>query len=217
MRNYLAVMIVIALLCLSVPSMSFAGDSTDRVKTAVDKVIVILKDPVLKGKGKEKERRAKIRQSVFEVWDFGEMAKRSLGQYWKDRTAADKKEFIDLFSDLLERSYINRIEGYSDEKIVWDKETVDGDYSEVKSHFLTKRNEEIPVNYKMTLNKGQWFVYDMVIENVSLVNNYRIQFNKVIRSTSYQDLVRKMKNKSESESFVSPGKDKKQTAVDRRQ
>ena len=111
------------------------------------------------------------------AFDFGEMAQRSLAVFWKDRTPAEKKEFVGLFSDLLERSYINRIEGYSDEKIIYDSEKVDGEYASVKTHFLTKRREEIPVEYKMMNENGKWMVYDVVIENVGLVNNYRIQFN----------------------------------------
>lgn len=189
---------------------AFAGAPTNTVKAAVDKVISILNNPKLKGPAHEKERRARIRKAVFDVWDFREMAKRSLGQYWRGRTEAQKKEFTDLFADLLERSYINRIESYSGEKIIWDKETVDLPYAEVDSHFLTKRREEIPVNYKLLDEDGKWRVYDMVIENVSLVNNYRTQFNKIIRQSSYDDLVRKMKNKQESESFVSHAKEKEQ-------
>ena len=188
---------------------AFAGTPTDAVKAAVDRVISVLNNPKLKGPAHEKERRAQIRQAVFEVWDFREMAKRSLAQYWRERTEAQKKEFTDLFSDLLERSYINRIESYSGEKIIWDKEIVDPPYATVDSHFLTKRREEIPVDYKLLDENGKWKVYDMVIENVSLVNNYRTQFNKIIRQSSYDDLVKKMKNKQESESFVSPGKEKK--------
>ncbi len=188
---------------------AFAGAPTDTVKAAVDKVISILNNPKLKGPAHEKERRAQIRRAVFEVWDFREMAKRSLAQYWRGRTEAQKKEFTDLFSDLLERSYINRIENYSGEKIIWDKETVDPPYATVDSHFLTKRREEIPVDYKLLDENGKWKVYDMVIENVSLVNNYRSQFNKIIRQSSYDDLVKKMKGKLESESFVSPAREKK--------
>ena len=136
--------------------------------------------------------------------DFAEMAKRSLGVYWKDRSDAEKKEFTSLFSDLLERSYINRIEGYTDEKISYDSENVDSDYAVVKTRLKTKRGEEIPIDYKLVNENGTWHVYDLVIENVSLVNNYRVQFNKVIRSNSYAELVKKMKNKQESESFAAP-------------
>lgn len=193
---------VMAALVLAMPGFCSAGAPADTVKATTDKVISILKDPALKPASKEKERRAQIRNTVKGVFDFGEMAQRSLALFWKERTPAEKKEFVDLFSDLLERSYINRIEGYSDEKIIYDSEKIDGEYAAVKTHFITKRREEIPVEYKLLNENGKWMVYDVVIENVGLVNNYRIQFNKIIRNSSYADLVRKMKNKSESEALV---------------
>ena len=208
-QTLLVLFAVVCTFAFSAPAL--AGAPTDTVKTTVDKVINILNDPKLKGPAHEKERRAKIRQAVFEVWDFREMAKRSLAQYWRERTEPQRKEFTDLFADLLERSYINRIESYSGEKIIWDREIVDPPYAEVDSHFLTKRREEIPVDYKLLDENGKWRVYDMVIENVSLVNNYRTQFNKIIRQSSYDELLKKMKNKQESESFVSPSKGKEKT------
>jgi len=202
-KNILVAFAVFMTLALASPAYSLAGAPTDTVKSAVDKVITVLKDPSLKGPAREKDRRAKIRAAVFEVFDFEEMAKRSLAQNWRDRTPQQKKEFVDLFRDLLERSYINRIENYSDEKIIYDSEKSESDTAVVKSHFLTKRREEIPVEYRLLSENGKWMVYDLVIENVSLVNNYRVQFRKVISSSSYDDLVKKMKNKEESESFVS--------------
>lgn len=190
---------------LAVPAASLASvGPKDTVKATTDRVIAVLQDKDLKGPAKEKERRARIREAVKETFDFAEMAKRSLGVYWKDRSDAEKKEFTSLFSDLLERSYINRIEGYTDEKISYDSENVDSDYAVVKTRLKTKRGEEIPIDYKLVNENGTWHVYDLVIENVSLVNNYRVQFNKVIRSNSYAELVKKMKNKQESESFAAP-------------
>ena len=204
MKSYvLCLTATLALLVLALPAVSSAGPVTDTVNTTVDKVITILNDPAMKGPAKEDARRKKIMNAVTEVFDFGEMAKRSLGLYWKVRKPAERAEFVSLFTDLIERSYINRIEGYSGEKIIYDKEDVDGDNATVKSHFLTKRRETIPVDYKLILENGKWRVYDMVIENVSLVNNYRVQFNKIIRTSSYEDLVKKMKNKAETENFVS--------------
>jgi phospholipid transport system substrate-binding protein len=205
-RCGITVSVIVLSLLLVFPAVSMAATPTETVKTTVDKVILVLNDPSLKGPAKEKERRARIRAAVLNVFDFNEMAKRSLGQYWKKRSEGERKEFVNLFSDLLERSYINRIEGYSGEKIVYENETLEDDYAVVKTRFITKRREEIPVNYKLLKEDGNWGVYDLVIENVSLVNNYRTQFNKIIRTSSYQELVRKMQNKSESESFVSPGK-----------
>lgn len=201
-----AVYVMVLSLLLVIPAVSMAATPTETVKATVDKVVQVLNDQSLKGPAREKERRAKIRAAVLNVFDFKEMAKRSLGLNWKNRSEGERKEFVDLFSDLLERSYINKIESYSGEKIVYEKESIEEDYAVVKTRFITKRREEIPVDYKLLKEDGSWGVYDLVIENVSLVNNYRTQFNKIIRTSSYQELVRKMQNKSESEEFVSPGK-----------
>ncbi len=201
----IAAFILLVSFTLAAPAVSQTSSGPkDSVRESTNKVIAVLNNPDLKGPAKESERRKKIREAVMERFDFGEMAKRSLGIYWKDRSAAEKKEFTGLFSDLLERSYINRIEGYTDEKISYDNESIDGDYAVVKTRLRTKRGEEIPIDYKLMNESGKWMVYDLVIENVSLVNNYRVQFNKVIRSTSYTELVKKMKNKSESEAFAAP-------------
>jgi phospholipid transport system substrate-binding protein len=159
----------------------------------------------MKGSKKEQERRAAIRKAVFNVFDFREMAMRSLAKNWKPLSAKDKDEFSSLYADLLERSYINRIESYSGEKVVYDGESIDGDYAVVKTKFVTARREEILVDYKLMKKDGGWWVYDLVIERVSLVNNYRIQFNKIIRSSSYAELVKKMKDKKESELLSNAG------------
>ncbi len=197
-----------ALLVVIMAQAAFAGAPTERVKTAADRVIDVLKNPKLKGPAHERARRAQIMKLAETVFDFREMAKRSLAIFWRQRTPQEKNEFVKLFSDLLERSYINRIEGYTNEKIIYTGEKIDGDYATVDSDIITKRNEKIPVNYRLINKNGKWWVYDIVIEHVSLVNNYRVQFNKIIRSSSYEDLVKKMKTKQESEEMAAPGGNK---------
>jgi phospholipid transport system substrate-binding protein len=199
----LAATLTLAVICM--PGPALAGAPTDTVKTTIDDVIKILQNPSLKSEAKTEERRKLIRTAVDKVFDFKEMAMRSLARNWAKRTPQEKKEFTGLFSDLLERSYINRVESYSDEKVSYDSEEIDGDYAVVKTRFITKRREEISVDYKMMNEDGAWKVYDVVIERVSLVNNYRIQFNKIIASSSYDELVKKMKNKAESEMLAAPG------------
>ena len=203
MKIYLAVLSAMFIMAFAVSA--FAGAPTERVKNAADRVIDILKDPKLKSPAQEKQRRAKIMATAETVFDYREMAKRSLATFWRQRTPKEQDQFVKLFSDLLERSYINRIEGYTNEKVVYSSEKIDGDHAAVDSRIITKRHEEIPVNYQMMMKNGQWWVYDIVIENVSLVNNYRIQFNKIIRSSSYAELLKKLQNKEESESMVAPG------------
>jgi phospholipid transport system substrate-binding protein len=203
LKIWLAVLAAVFIMAFA--ASAFAGAPTERVKNAADKVIDILKDPKLKGPAHEKQRRAKIMATAETVFDYREMAKRSLAVFWRQRTPKEQDQFVKLFSDLLERSYINRIEGYTNEKVIYDSEKINGDYATVDSRIITKRHEEIPVNYQLMLKNGQWWVYDIVIENVSLVNNYRVQFNKIIRSSSYADLLKKLQNKEESENLAAPG------------
>jgi phospholipid transport system substrate-binding protein len=189
-------------LFLSILSINvYAGDPRNLMKQTIDKVIDILKNKELKKAEKTNERRVAIRKVVGERFDFEEMAKRSLALHWKKRTPAERKEFVPLFSDLLERSYIKKIEGYTDEKFLYTDEKIDVDYAVVNTRIITKRNVEIPIEYRLLNKNGKWEVYDVVIEGVSLVNNYRNQFNKIIREKSYEDLVKRMKNKQEEELF----------------
>lgn len=185
---------------------AYAGAPTDQVKQTIDKVLDILKNKELKMPEKTKERRTAIRKIVSERFDFEEMAKRSLGLHWRKRTPEERKEFVPLFADLIERSYIKKIEAYTDEKILYPVERVNGEYSEVNTKVVTKRNVEIPIEYKLLKKDGKWEVYDVVVEGVSLINNYRTQFNKIIRTNSYEELVKKMKNKQEEELFEEKAK-----------
>ncbi|BCB96406.1 toluene tolerance protein [Dissulfurispira thermophila] len=190
-----------AVICLIHAVDVYADTPTQQVKQTVDKVLDILKNKELKRPEKTKERRALIRKTVLERFDFEEMAKRSLALHWRNRTPEERKEFVPLYTDLLERSYIKKIESYTDEKILYIGEKIEGEYSEVNTKIVTKRNVEVPIDYKLLRKNGKWEVYDVVIEGVSLVNNYRTQFNKIIRTNSYEELVKRMKNKQEEELF----------------
>jgi len=189
------------ILSLSLLVTAYAGVPTDQMKQTIDKVIDILNNKELKKPVKVKERRTAIRKAVGEKFDFEEMAKRSLALYWKQRTPEEKKEFVSLYSDLLERSYIKKIENYSDEKIIYTDEKIDDGYAIVKTKIITKRNVEIPIEYKLLKKNNKWDVYDVVIEGVSLVNNYRNQFSKIIRTSSYEELVKRIQNKQDEELF----------------
>ncbi len=172
---------------------------TDDVKGTIDRVIKIVTDPGLKPQAKTKERRAEIRKTVGERFNFGEMARRSLATHWRELTPAEQENFTDVFTDLLEKSYVDTIENFSDEKILYLGEQIDGDTATVKTKVVTKKGVEIPIDYRLLSRNGKWEVYDVVIEGVSLINNYRVQFNKIIRSKSYPELVRLMKVKLEGE------------------
>lgn len=173
-----------------------AGEPTEQVKETVDAVMKILNDEGLKKPEKLKERRTIIRKTVDKCFDFEEMAKRSLAAHWKDRAPAEQKEFVALYADLLENTYIRKIERYENEKVVYQDERLDGDYAVVKTQIIDKKGLSIPVDYRTFRKKDKWEIYDIVIEGVSLVNNYRTQFTQIIRSSSYAELVKRLRAKN---------------------
>lgn len=168
---------------------------TDEVKKTVDEVVRIVSDKEMKKN--DLKRRQALKKTISIIFDYSEMAKRSLGKHWNQRTAAEKKQFTDLFASLLENSYASKIESYNNEKIVYLKETIDGEYAEVKSKVVTAKRDEFTLDYRMINQNGKWMVYDVVIEGVSLVSNYRTQFNKIISSNGYPALVQKLQTKSD--------------------
>lgn len=178
-----------------------AGLATDQIKSTVDKAIIVLKDPRLKPSAKTKERRDQLKQILFGRFDFTEMARRALGANWRRRTPQEQEEFVRLFTDILERAYADIIEGYTDEKIIYFNERIDGTYADVGSKILTSKGEEYSIYYKAHLVSNEWKVYDVVAENISLVNNYRSQFNRVIANSSYEELIRRLRDKA---AFAAP-------------
>ena len=173
-----------------------AGVPTDQLRGAVDRVLKTLEDPGLKGEGKVVERRVAVRKIANEIFDFGEIAKRSMARHWQPLSEAQRNEFVGLFADLLERSYISKIETYGGEKIQYSGERVDGEYATVSTKIITKNGTEVPVDYRMIKRADRWLVYDVSIEGVSLVSNYRTQFNRIINNSGYNELVKKLQTKS---------------------
>jgi phospholipid transport system substrate-binding protein len=174
-----------------------AGTSTDDIRKTTDKIIAILTDPALKGPDQDEVRAQKIRKAVDERFDWEEMSMRTLARHWKDRTPAERTEFIDLFGQLLERTYLDKVEGYSGEKVLYVDEKTEGDYGLVTVKIVTKEATEILVQYRLRDKGGEWLVYDISIEGVSLVNNYRKQFHSILTRSSYKDLVDKLRSKVE--------------------
>jgi phospholipid transport system substrate-binding protein len=177
------------------PIPAWAGAPTDQLKAQIDRTVKILDDPELKKDGKQRDRRAAVRQVANDIFDFSETAKRSLARHWAARTPAEREEFVQLFTDLLERSYISKIELYGGEKIRFVGESVEPDGAVVRTRLVTKQATEIPIDYRMIARGDKWLVYDVLIEGVSMISNYRTQFNKIITTSSYQELVKKMKVK----------------------
>ncbi|HXV83971.1 MAG TPA: ABC transporter substrate-binding protein [Candidatus Binatia bacterium] len=172
-----------------------AGVPGDQVRQTTDKLLAILEDPQLKGESKKSERRDKLKEVLYERFDFTEMAKRSLGSEWRRRSAEEQKEFVKLFTDLLERAYLNKIESYNGENFQYLKEREDNNYAQVDTRIVDNKGQEFSVNYRLYNMKGDWRVYDVVIEDVSIVNNYRSQFNRVLATSSFEELVNRMKGK----------------------
>ena len=186
---------ILFLLIIGLTPPALAGEPTDKIKQITDKIISILTDPALQDQDKAVERRKLIRRAVDELFDWHEMSRRSLATHWKKRTAKEKREFVPLFADLLERTYMNRIENYSGESVTYNGEKIRGKYSLVSVTVFTSKDVAIPAQYRLLKKDDRWLVYDVSIEGVSLVNNYRSQFNSIIRSSSYDELVEKLKEK----------------------
>jgi phospholipid transport system substrate-binding protein len=185
--------LLVGILCLQFPGLAAAGLPTDQTRETVDKVLSILQSGTNTNRD---QRRQQLRDTIYPRFDFPEMAKRSLGPYWSRRSPQEQQEFVKLFTDLLESSYVDKIEGYNGEKVLYTREQVDGDNAEVFTKVLTKMGEEFSINYKLHRVGNVWKVYDVVVEDISLVNNYRSQFNRILANASFDELLRKLQQKT---------------------
>ncbi len=186
---------LVSLFILASAQGAWAATATEQLKSAIDRVLTTVDNPALKGDGKVLERRLAVRKIANEIFDFREIARRSLGSYWPPLSEAQRTEFLGLFGDLLERSYISKIELYGGEKIMYSGERVDGDLATVRTIIITKNGTEVPVDYRLFMRGDRWMIYDLSIDGISLVSNYRTQFNKIIQTNGYDSLVEKMKTK----------------------
>jgi phospholipid transport system substrate-binding protein len=174
-----------------------SASPTEKVRKATEEITSIL-DEYLKNHQKNREEAVnKIMAIADQHFDWTEMSKRSLARYWKQRTPDEQNKFTSLFRDLVKNAYIGKIEGYAGEKVVFEGEQIeDTTYSLVKTKIITpSKGTEIPVNYRLQNNGGNWMVYDVIIEGVSLVNNYRDQFNSILQGSSYDELVKRIQDK----------------------
>ena len=190
------------------PASSRAGVAADQLRQTADKVLLILQDARLKSADQKQARREQLRQVISARFDFTEMAMRSLGQNWRQRSADEQRRFVELFTELLEGSYADQIESFNGEKIVYGRDTQENNDAEVDTKIVSKKAEEFAVNYRMHAVDREWKVYDVVIENISLVNNYRSQFNRVLARSSFDDLLRKLQDKA----FDAPAKNRQAAA-----
>jgi phospholipid transport system substrate-binding protein len=201
------VMAAVAMVLMSGATV-WAGAPTEQLHGRIDRVLQVLEDPQLKPEARTAERRQGVRIIVEEIFDFRELSQRSLGPHWKARTPAERDEFVQLFADLLERSYITKIELYSGgERIQYIAEALDGDdLATVRTKIITKQGTEVPVDYRMHRIESRWLVYDVAIEGVSLVANYRAQFNKIIQRSSFKGLLAQLVAKRDEAATDGPVK-----------
>jgi phospholipid transport system substrate-binding protein len=194
-RYHARVFGILILLFALVPARgAWAGPPSDQLRAGIDRVFKILGDPELAGDKKVNQRRTAIVIVANEMFDFGEMAKRSLGQYWAQRTPTERGEFVRLFTELVQRSYISKVDQHGVHTMTVQGEQIDGEYAVVRTTLPLGSGREMPIDYRMHSTDDRWQVYDLNIEGISLVANYRAQFNKIIRTSSYEALIAKIKS-----------------------
>ena len=179
-----------------IASALLAGEPLELVKVSANRAIQILKDPKLQSKEKKKERIERLKEIVNPLFDYEEMARRSLGPHWRRRTPQEQQEFVKLFRDYLEKTHSDKVDLYAGDKVIYGRETVEDDYAQVETTFVNTKGEEFSVVYRLRRVGGKWKVYDAVVENISIVNNYRSQFDRVISKSSFEELMRLLKEKA---------------------
>jgi phospholipid transport system substrate-binding protein len=188
--------VLLALILLSVPVRALASEPLELLKSAAERVIVVLKDPRLKAAERKKERVEQLKAIINPIFDYEEVARRTLAAHWRRRSAAEQEEFTKLFRAFLEKIYSDRIGLYEGEHVVFGQETVDQEYAEVEAKLISLKDEESRVLYRLKRSNGKWKVYDAVVENISIVNNYRSQFDRVISKSSFDELKRMLREKA---------------------
>jgi phospholipid transport system substrate-binding protein len=174
---------------------AYAGAPLDTVKINADKVLDVLRDPKLKAPSAKEIKKKKLEVIYAEMFDEVELSRRTLARNWNKLNDAQRKEFVHLYHQVLEKAYADKILSYTDEKIVFDREAViSANMAEVYTRIITS-SKEIPIMYRVILSDGAWRVYDVVVENVSLVQNYRTQFNEILAKNTPEQLLEILRKK----------------------
>ncbi len=195
MNKLFTAVILILTVVLVIPLAGYAATPMESVKTGVDKVLATLTDPGFKAKPKDQQV-AQLTDAINTIFDFEELSKRTLGKGWKNMNDAQQKEFVQLFTELLQGVYADRLLAYSDQKILFDKEdTLKKGIAEVQSYLQTSDGKKIPLFYRLTDKSGSWKVYDVIIEGVSMVKNYRTQFREILAKDSPEKLLEILRSK----------------------
>ena len=176
------------------PGCVWGAEPTEQLRTQLERVLKVVQDPGVKQGGRVAERRA-VRKIAEEIFDFSDTARRALARHWAQRSAAERNEFVAVFTDVFEHAYLSKVELLQGDRVAYLGDSVEAGVATVRTRLTTKQGSQLDVDYRMQQRgpAGRWLVYDVLIEGVSLVDNYRNQFNSVIQRSSYQELVRRLK------------------------
>ena len=187
--------LIVAALAIATPG--HAAGPLQQLQQYTDRVVAILEDSRLTGPDQRLARRAAVRSAAQEMFDAAEASRRALGIHWARLSAEEQQRFVRLFLELLERAYVTKVDLYGGQRVKYLGESVDGDHAVVRAKVLTKKGREVPADTKMVRRAERWLVYDVLVENIGLIANYRAQFDHIIRTSSYQELVRRLQNARE--------------------
>ena len=207
MRLRALLSVIVSIGVLVVQTSVWAADSPiTALRAATDQAIAVLQDPAYRGADNRQQRVARIREIILPLFDPQEIAKRTMGVHWRDRTDAERKQFIELFINLVEKSYSSNLDRYnSGVQFFWDQERIDGDFAEADTRiFDPVMDKTFVINYRLHKVGDKWLIYDVVAENISMVRNYRNQFHRILSNSSYQDLVNKLQSKLKELDSPSP-------------
>ncbi len=181
------------------PGFANTGLAKKQLVVSIEQILSVLRDPAFKASDQQAAKREKLQQIARQRFDYRKMSQLSLGRHWKKRSDTEKDEFTTLFGALLEDTYMSKIENYTDEDVVFLKERVQKKKAQINTKIITA-TLEIPINYRMyRKSEDTWMIYDMVIEGVSMIGNYRSQFGQILERQSFQNLVDKLKEKKEED------------------
>jgi phospholipid transport system substrate-binding protein len=196
LKTRLSSSIVAVLMIICSCKLANAGEPTEAIREAVNQGVEILKNAKLDSQKQRVQVIDRLRQIVYPLFDFNEMAMRSLGANWRRLNPQQRQEFVSTFTALLEKTYADQIDLYNGQQVVYTGETIDGDYAQVDSRIIDKNSQTYSVAYRLHKVEGKWKIYDVVAENISLINNYRSQFNRVIARSSFEELLKIMKQQA---------------------
>jgi phospholipid transport system substrate-binding protein len=188
---------IVALLSGAMPAR--AGTTpTEEVQETIGRIVGVLQDPMVADGAAIAKRKALVREALAARFDFKEMAKRSLGNHWQS-VAARQQEFVSVFTNFVERVYVGRIDSLKDTKITFVRERIEGGVAQVDTKIVPAKGDDFPMNYRLHLVGGKWKIYDMIVENISLVGNYRSQFDRILVSATFDELLKKLQEKTSAQ------------------